>query len=84
MAREIAKKLDYLRDVIIILAIFSAGLGVEEVVASDELKNLVNIKSVNARLIASVLYKFSRKTYHASHAPNICASSPLGSQNNLW
>jgi hypothetical protein len=37
---ELAKQLDDLSDVIIVFAVFGAGLWVEEIVAGDELKDL--------------------------------------------
>jgi hypothetical protein len=37
---EGTEKLDDLRDVVIVFAVFGTGLGVEEVVACDELKYL--------------------------------------------
>lgn len=39
-AREGAQQLDYLRDVVVVFAVFRARLGVEEVVACDELEDL--------------------------------------------
>lgn len=41
-----AKKLDDLSDVIVVFAIFRSGLGIEKIVASDQLKNLLILMSV--------------------------------------
>ena len=48
-AREGTEKLDDLRDVVVVFAVFGAGLGVEEVVACDELEDLEGLVTGSGR-----------------------------------
>lgn len=88
--REGTQQLDDLSDVVIVFAVFGAGLGVEEVVACYEFEDLW------ARLVMSIyLYvmlpsarrssndRRKDRTYHGSHTPNIRTRAPLRSKNNL-
>lgn len=50
MAREVSKEFDDLCDVVVVFAVFGAGLWIEEVVAGDELEDLDDYLLVNCRL----------------------------------
>lgn len=55
--RERTEQLDDLGNVIVVFAVFSAGLRIEEVVASDELKDL---NSVNVRQCIFMLWTIAQ------------------------
>lgn len=78
MAREVSEEFDDLCDVVVVFAVFGAGLWIEEVVASDELKDLDGYSLASFRLELAW-----GKSYHAGHTPDVCASSPFRAQNNF-
>jgi hypothetical protein len=65
-----------LRDVVVVFAVFGAGLGVEEVIACDQFEGL-------AMLVMSTLQSPEHETHHRGHAPDIGASTPFRTENNL-
>lgn len=50
MAREVSKEFDDLCNVVVVFAVFSAGLWIEEVVAGDELEDLDDYLLVSCHL----------------------------------
>jgi hypothetical protein len=65
-----------LRDVVIVFAVFGAGLRIEEVVASDEFEDLKKSVYMPSK---SELY-----THHSCHAPNVSTSTPFRAQYDFW
>lgn len=79
---ERPQQLDDLRNVVVVFAILGARLRVEEVVACDKLKDLRVLLSANMAHQRAAEGR-REKTYHGSHAPNICAGSPFRTQYDL-
>lgn len=77
---ESAEQLDDLCDVVVVFAIFGAGLGVEEVVACDEFEGLSRIVS----RLSSIVMEVFKSTYHSSHTPDIRTGTPLRPKDYLW
>ena len=77
LAGKGAEELNDLSDVIVVLAILSAGLRIEEVVAGDKFKDL-NQKSAKATISGAA------DAYHAGHTPDIGTRTPLGTENDFW
>lgn len=50
MAREVAEELDDLCDVVVVFAVFGAGLWIKEVVTGDKLENLDSYSLARGRL----------------------------------
>lgn len=79
MAREVSEELDDLCDVVVVFAVFSAGLWIKKVVTSDELEDLDGYSLTSCRLELDM----GAKLYHAGHAPDVCASSPFRAQDHF-
>ena len=79
-AREGPEEFDDLRDVVVVFAVFGAGLGIEEVVACYQLEDLVTKKW------SDMLTGYSRTredsvgqaTHHCCHTPHVSAGAPFG------
>ena len=78
-AGEFAQEFNDLGDVVVVFAVFGAGLGVEEVVACDEFEDLCSARSAFARDL-----KGGVKTYHSRHAPDIGTRAPFGAEDDFW
>ena len=63
---------------VVVFAILRAGLRIEKVVASYQLKNLGD-ESISTLEIITPL----DSTDHARHTPNICTRTPFGAQNDF-
>ena len=73
---------------VVVFPVFGSRLGVKEIVARDEFEDLDNglekkIIIIIIKLAIPRAKGQEERTYHASHTPNIRASPPLGSQNDL-
>lgn len=77
---EGAEELDDLCDVVVVFAVFGAGLGVEEVVACDEFEGLGWVVS---RLSYDEM-EILESTYHSSHTPDVRTGTPLRPKDYLW
>jgi len=75
---ERAQQFDDLRDVVIVLAVFRAGLWVEEVVSGDEFEDLAERLACR-----TVRISIGPVTYHAGHTPHVRTGTPLGTQDDL-
>ena len=78
---ECAKEFDDLRDVVVVFAVFRAGLGVEEVVARDEFEYLRISLSGSALSLST--FKVYGYPHHTRHTPHIGTRAPFGAQNDL-
>ena len=74
------EKLDDLRDVVIVFAVLGSRLGIEEIVAGDELEDL---RGLLRQLGSTMGTQSARQTYHRCHAPDIGAGAPLCTKNDL-
>lgn len=63
---------------VVVFAVFSARLGIEEIVARYEFKNLFM-----PRWISIVTGNPNDEAYHGCHAPNVSAGTPFGPENNF-
>jgi hypothetical protein len=68
-------------NVIVVFAVLRSRLGVEKVVARNELEYLPEL-SVDRFGYNEEECDF--QTDHASHTPDICARTPLRPQDDLW
>jgi hypothetical protein len=79
---EGTEQLDDLSDVVVVFAIFGAGLGVEEVVAGYEFEDLWEDL---AEVPLGRLHRgLGVGTHHCSHAPDVGTSAPFGSEDDFW
>jgi hypothetical protein len=74
-----------LGNVIVVFAIFGSGLGIEEIVARDELENL---HVTDRALVPQDSFQTPRRcstqiTYHRRHAPYVCACSPFRAEDDF-
>lgn len=69
---------------IVVLAILSAGLRVEEIVASNKFKDLYQQQRLALGFLDVAAHAGSNQmTYHSSHAPHIRASPPFRTEYHL-
>lgn len=90
---ERTEQLNNLGYVVIVFTVLGAGLGIEKVIAGNEFKNLKgqqrSTKVEYASERATGEFKEIRRalrderTHHGCHAPDICARSPFGTENNF-
>jgi hypothetical protein len=67
---------------VVVFAVLCAGLWVEEVVTSNELKDLEE----KLTMVWACLNETNRRVkgaYHRGHAPDVCAGAPFGAQDDL-
>lgn len=74
---ELAEEFDNLGYVVVVFAVFSAGLRVEEIVTCDQLEDLWLLAFI--QILVGRLNVHGQSTHHSSHRPDIGTCSPFRS-----